>query len=124
MAERVEVVRGSAELAGPGKPFGGQSVFDRAEAHVGLSRLGPGTTTPWHHHGSRTFVGYVIEGSVVIEVGGKDQACPAGPGDFFRIPAHLIHRDVNATEATVLLATVAIGTGPLSFPAAGPSTEA
>jgi len=123
VAERIEVVRGEPDRAGPGKPYGGQPVFDAPGIHVGLTRLGPGARTPWHHHGSREFVGYVISGSVTFEFdsdGVKREE--ASEGQFFRIPPMVVHRDVNESDGTTLIAVVSAGGGPLSVEAPAPPT--
>ena len=57
---------------------------------------------------------------------GRDGACPGEstdpryikaevwPGDFFHIPAGLVHRDVNASPSEVaVVVNVSVGTGPV-----------
>jgi uncharacterized RmlC-like cupin family protein len=121
MPVSIEIVRASPDLAGAGKPFGGQSVFDSAEAHVGLSRLSPGAVTHWHHHAARIFFGYLVEGSLSFEYGSRGAtSARVAAGDFFRISPGLVHRDVNAGPERALVATVSVGGGPLSVPVDGP----
>jgi quercetin dioxygenase-like cupin family protein len=121
MAEKIEVVRGSVELTTPDKPFGSQSVFDAPNAHVGLTRLGPGAVTGWHHHGERTFYGYYIEGSATLESGpGGSVKTHLATGDLFRIPPRLVHRDVANPKTTSLIVTISVGEGPLSVAVEGP----
>lgn len=115
MSNRVEVVRGSPELAGPGKLFGGQRIFDAPGSQVGLTRLSPGAVTPWHHHGACEFYGYVVQGTVTLEFGpGGKNAEHVGAGHFLRIPPRLVHRDLNPTSEIVLVATVCVGENPTS----------
>ncbi len=115
MSSPIEVEKAAAEKAGPGQPFGGQPVFQVPGAHVGLSRLGPAAVTPWHHHGTCNFFGYVIAGTVKLEFGpGGKESQRIAAGHFFRIPPGLVHRDVNDTHETALIATACIGEGPLS----------
>lgn len=122
MEDDVVVVRPSADQAGPGKPYGGQSVFDVPGSHVGLSRLSPGAVTAWHHHAACNFYGYVIEGTVTLEFGpGGHRSEAVSAGHFLRIPPHLVHRDVNQTDRTVLVATVCVGEGPMSEIVDGPT---
>ncbi len=115
MSGRVEVVKADIAKTGPGKPFGGQPVFDTPGAHMGLSRLAPGAVTPWHHHGACNFFGYVVQGTVRLEFGpGGRESADISEGHFLRIPPHLVHRDVNNTDGTVLIATACVGEGPMS----------
>ena len=60
------------------------------------SRADPGAISAWHHHGDYDVYGYILSGSERFEYGlmGKD-AVVVGTGDFFHIPPHTIHRDVN-----------------------------
>lgn len=121
MTARVEVVEGSGEKAAPGQPFGGQPVFDIPGTHVGLTRLAPGAVTPWHHHCDCNFFGYVIRGAVTLQFGPgglESEQVPAGR--FLRIPPRLIHRDLNETHETTLIATWCVGQGPRSAAVDGP----
>ncbi len=123
MADRVEVVRGSGEKAGPGQPYGGLTVFDVPGAHVGLTRLGPGAATPWHHHGACNFFGFVIQGEVTLEFGpGGRETERVREGHFLRIPPHLVHRDVNETSSDALVATACVGEPPRSVVVDGPDS--
>lgn len=115
MEDRVEVVEGSPDKAGPGKPFGGQPVFEVAGASVGFTRLAPGAVTPWHHHGDCNFFGFVVQGTVTLEFGhGGRQSEQISEGRFLRIPPRLVHRDANRTGETVLIATACVGEKPTS----------
>lgn len=115
MTGQVKVVKADVEKTGLGKPFGGQPVFDTPGAYVGLSRLAPGAVTPWHHHGACDFFGYVVKGTVRFEFGpGGRESADASEGCFLRISPHAIHRDVNDTNETVLIATACVGEGPRS----------
>ena len=60
------------------------------------SRVEPGVSSGWHHHGDYDVYGYLVSGTVRFEngPGGRD-AVAIGPGDFFYVPARTIHRDVN-----------------------------
>lgn len=115
MSGGIEIVQSSPEKAGPGKPFGGQSIFDLPGAHIGFSRLGPGATTPWHHHAACEFFAFVYRGTVTLEFGpGGRKSQRVTEGQFARIPPGQIHRDVNDTAETVLIVTACLGEGPTS----------
>ncbi len=116
MGDRIEVVKADEARTEPGKPFAGQPIFDIPGVHVGLTRIAPGAATPWHHHAACNFFGYVLRGTVKLEsgIGGRESE-RIREGHFFRIPPNLIHRDVNDTKETVLIAIVCVGEGPMSI---------
>lgn len=82
----------------------------------------PGAVSAWHHHGDYQVYGFIIAGSERFEYGpGGAEAILVGPGDFFHIPPHTVHRDVNpsldeAQEALLFLR----GTGPVVVNVDGP----
>ena len=121
MAERIEIVRRSDAPIDRKKGYGGQPIFESPLAHVGLTTLNPSAVTPWHHHGARTFYGYVLAGRLRLEYGsgGQDASTPVA-GEFFRIPPGLIHRDVNATNEQIVVVTMVVGGGELSVRTDGP----
>ncbi len=121
MSDRVEIVRALGNEIAKGQPFGGQPVFEVPGAYVGVTRLGPGAVTPWHHHGACNFFGYVLEGTVTIQFGPRGELSEkVAAGHFLRIPPRLVHRDLNETEASARIATMCVGEGPMSTAVAGP----
>lgn len=64
------------------------------------SRVAPGVSSGWHHHGDYDVYGYLVSGHARFEdgPGGRD-AVAVGPGDFFHVPARTVHRDVNPSGA-------------------------
>ncbi len=86
------------------------------------SRVNPGVVSGWHHHGDYDVYGYVASGSARFEngPGGKD-AIALGPGDFFHVPAHTVHRDVNPSHTEDLeLILLLRGSGPTVVNIEGP----
>jgi uncharacterized RmlC-like cupin family protein len=75
----------------------------------------PGTTSGWHHHGDYEVYGYVVSGNVRFENGSEEKnAISLDPGDFFHVPHHTIHREINPSPSAgndVIL--FLHGTGPL-----------
>lgn len=111
----IDVVHAAPERTDPSKPIGGQPVFDMAGVYVGFTRLAPGASSPWHHHGACNFFGYVVAGSILLQFGSQGEAHQRlAQGDFFRIHPQVIHRDVNDSRETVLVATFCVGEGPRS----------
>jgi uncharacterized RmlC-like cupin family protein len=77
------------------------------------TRLSPDASSGWHHHGGHTVYGTVLDGRARLEFGpGKADAFEVGPGDFFLIPAAVVHREASDEEAQVALVGYA-GEGPL-----------
>jgi len=63
------------------------------------SRSEPGTTSGWHHHGEYDVFGYLVSGSARFESNdGKSDAILLSPGDFFHVPHHTVHREINPSS--------------------------
>jgi len=86
------------------------------------SHAEPGTISAWHHHGDYEVYGFIIFGSERLDFGSSGkEAVLVGQGDFFHIPPHTIHRDVNPSvtdgqEALLFLR----GSGPVVVNVDGP----
>ncbi len=53
----------------------------------------------WHHHGDNDVLGYVLQGKGYVDLlGGEDERVLAEAGEFFHIPAGIIHRHVNPVD--------------------------
>jgi quercetin dioxygenase-like cupin family protein len=63
------------------------------------SRAETGAISAWHHHGDYEVHRFIISGSERLEYGpmGKE-AILVGPGDFFQLSPHTLHRDVNPSS--------------------------
>jgi len=101
--------------------FGRQPAFETETVRFGETHVGAGSTSPWHHHGRRTLYGFVVAGELILEFGphGGEQV-RASAGDFFRIPAGLVHRDVNPTRSETVVVNLMIGDGPATIDVGGP----
>lgn len=88
----------------------------QAKDHLVIrSHADPGAVSAWHHHGDYHVYGLIISGSERFEFGprGKD-AITVGQGDFFHIPPHTVHRDVNPSPGESQEAVLFLrGTGPV-----------
>ena len=81
----------------------------------------PNTMSGWHHHGKNTTVGYGLKGRVRVEYGpGGSLSEEIGEGEFFTIPAGIIHREGNASDEAAEVVLARFGEGPPVFPADGP----
>jgi len=122
MADRIEVIHPPPVEIAAGVGLGTVSVFETAVANVYVTQFAPGAATPWHHHGSRRSFGYVVTGRLVMEFGpGGRDAVTMSAGDYFSIPARLIHRDLNRSRRKTVLATISVGRGPFSTLVDGPA---
>src|SRR5688572_2725289 len=99
-------ILGRSDLSVPGR-----------EAITAIDDLGPGSATGWHTHRGE-MVGYVTEGSVVIEVRGK-APLTVGAGQSFVIPAGIAHnsRNTSRTHAQMFVTFIVETDKPLSAPA-------
>lgn len=84
----------------------------------------PHMQSGWHHHGEMTTFGRVVEGTLFVEFGpGGNQRIEAGPGDWFRIPAGVIHREGTVGDTPGSLTLGRVGGGQPVFPVDGPEPE-
>ena len=96
--------------------LGAKIFFDREGRWVGWGgriRNNAGDTSSWHiHPASDTFV-YIITGSITIEFGlkgeGRVNACA---GDFFIIPAGIIHRELTSSDSHLDALVLRVGGEP------------
>lgn len=119
----VEVVTESevaVEESTPGVARG--TVFHTDDNVMVRSRVAPGTTSGWHHHGDRHTYGYVVEGAGAVELD-TGQRLEGGAGDFFSIPPGTVHRDVNSTDEDVVVLACFVGSGPVVVNVDGPGIE-
>jgi len=88
--------------------------FKEEDAVVSRSTVSPGIMSAWHHHGSRSLYGYLVVGRFRLEFGPNgSRSVDLNPGDFFRVPVGLVHRDVNPDAVVdAVIVNVAIGEGP------------
>ncbi len=89
------------------------------EVVTGVGEFQPGAAAGRHTHAGEE-VGYVLEGTVVVELDGKPPMT-LGPGGTFVIPAGAIHNAKNTGAGIAkVLATYIVEKGkPLATPVAG-----
>ena len=77
----------------------------------------PGVISGWHHHGDYDIYGYVVSGSARLESTSEDsESIIVHPGDFFHVPAHTVHREINpSSEEDNEIILFLQGTGPMVF---------
>ena len=89
------------------------------EVVTAVAEFQPGAVAGRHTHAGEE-VGYVIDGTIVVEVEGK-QAVTLGPGKAFVIPAGAIHNAKNTGSGVAkIVATYIVEKGkPLATPVPG-----
>jgi mannose-6-phosphate isomerase-like protein (cupin superfamily) len=96
----------------------GNPIFSRSQV---LSGVVPG----WHHHGAYHLCGAIVSGRLQLESGieGKKKA-DLSPGDFFRVPPNLVHRDINPNmDHDPFVVNILFGTGPPVISVDSPTGE-
>ena len=88
------------------------------EAVTALAEFQPGGTVGRHTHPGEE-IGYILEGTIVLEQEGKP-AVTLGPGKTFFIPAGTIHNATNKTSSVAkVLANYVVESGkPVATPVA------
>ncbi|MGC2288785.1 MAG: cupin domain-containing protein [Thermoplasmata archaeon] len=123
MAE-IEVIR-EPDLK-PGDPTPGivrRRAFDTDGLIFAQTRIAAAVVSGWHHHGGRILFGYLLSGRLRFDYGrgGKDSV-EIHPGEYFRIPIGVIHRDVNPSRTEDLfVVNVLLGEGQSLVNVAGPA---
>lgn len=114
-----------ADALRPGAPTPGvvrETAFETAAATLMRARAEPLAATGWHHHGRRDVLGYVVRGRARFEFGpGGRDSVEIEEGGFFRVPAGLVHRDVNPIDEPQEIVLAVIGDGPLVVNLDGPA---
>ena len=119
----IEVVRESdLEKGDSANGIVRRRAFDSENTIVSQSRVAAGVVSGWHH-GARHLFGFVVNGQLLLEsamisTGGVD----LDSGDFFHIPARLVHRDLNPDKThDLVVVNVLVGQGPSVVNVRGPS---
>ncbi|WP_435319236.1 cupin domain-containing protein [Haloarchaeobius sp. TZWSO28] len=113
-----------ADLAGDQHPDSTRTVttiFDTDGVTLSRTTLAPGATTGWHTHGDRDAYGYVLAGRLELAFGPDGgETMAATDGDFFHLPAGLVHRTTNPGASELVVLVAFIGSGPTRVPVDGP----
>src|SRR4051794_36491946 len=95
--------------------------FEAGPATLMRARAEANAASGWHHHGSRDVLGYVVSGRARFEFGaGGRESVEIDAGGFFRVPAGLVHRDVNPLDEPHEIVLTIVGEGPLVINVDGP----
>lgn len=122
MASRPQILTRNQLEAGPSTPGMQRSTAFASEGlWFGEAHTRPGEISGWHHHGDYTTHGYVVSGRIRFDFGpGGAESAEAGPGDYFLVPPHTVHREQNPGDEEQVLVLVRVGTGPNVINVDGP----
>lgn len=123
MTNEVRVVHGDELQDAVGTPGLHRRVaFDGEGYWAGHVEAAAETMSGWHHHGGdNVTIGYVLEGEICLEHGpGGRQRANVKKGEYFMVPAGLVHREGNAMTEPGEIVLVRVGEGPPVFPVDGP----
>ncbi|MHB1007091.1 MAG: cupin domain-containing protein [Chloroflexota bacterium] len=99
------------------------SAFTTDNVWMGEARTNAGTVSGWHHHGEHATYGYVVRGGVRFEFGsGGKEIVQAGPGDYFAVPPHTVHRESNPDQQESVIVLTRVGAGPTVTNVEGPDS--
>jgi uncharacterized RmlC-like cupin family protein len=88
--------------------------LEAGDATVMRARAEAGATSAWHHHGTHHVLGYVTQGRARFEFGpAGTEAADVQAGEFFHVPAGLVHRDINPTDEPQEIIMTLVGSGPM-----------
>jgi uncharacterized RmlC-like cupin family protein len=112
---RVTAVAADALRSGAATPgIVRETAFETPHATLMRARAEPRAASGWHHHGDRDVLGYVVRGLARFEFGdGGRDSVEIAAGGFFRVPARLVHRDVNPLDEPQEIVLAIVGDGPL-----------
>lgn len=98
-----------------------EEAFSNDQMWAGFVRSAPKTPSGWHHHGEHESLIYVVEGILRLEFGkGGKETIEARPGDFVRVPRHVVHRESNPSSTEGRFVVVRMGSGAPNFNVEGP----
>jgi uncharacterized RmlC-like cupin family protein len=125
MADEARVLAVPADALRPGASTPGvvrETAFETGRATLMRARAEPRTASGWHHHGDRDVLGYVVRGRARFEFGaGGRGSVEIDERGFFRVPAGLVHRDVNPLDEPQEIVLAVVGDGPLVVNLDGPA---
>jgi len=123
---RIEIVRGS-ELAVGDSTEGivRKKAFESETTIVSQSQVSPRVVSGWHHHGTRQLYGFIVSGRLQLEYFLRRlEIADLNIGDFFHIPAGLVHRDLNPNkDGELVVVNILVGSGPAVINVDSPPKE-
>jgi len=102
-----------------------EKAFEAKGIIVARTVVPRGVSSGWHHHEERHLYAYIVAGRLQLEYGpGGGLAAEVSLGDFFHIPPHLVHRDVNPShDEPAIVVNILSGEGPSTVNVGGPDAS-
>ena len=122
---RIQTLKADSLPEAPSSPGITRHLAFKGEGKLVIrGRTTPGAISGWHHHGDYDVYGYMVSGSARFESGpGGEDPVSVGQGDFFHVPPHTVHREINpSTDEGQEFILFLSGTGPLVVNVDGPET--
>jgi uncharacterized RmlC-like cupin family protein len=121
--DRISAVAADQLIAGAATPGIVREVaFEVDRATMMRARAEGNAATGWHHHGDRDVLAYVVRGRARFEFGPSGrESIEVEEGGFFRVPAGVVHRDVNPSDQPQEIVLTVAGEGPLVVNVDGPT---
>jgi uncharacterized RmlC-like cupin family protein len=91
-----------------------KKAFESENTIFSQPRVLPGVVSGCHHRGTHHLYGCIVSGRLQLEyfLETRERA-DLNDGDFFHIPAGLIHRDMNPNkDRELVLVNILVGSGP------------
>src|SRR2546430_6005516 len=123
---RIGIVRGSELGAGDStEGIVRKKAFESETTIVSQSQVAPGVVSGWHHHGTRQLYGFIVSGRLQLEYFlRRQEIADLSVGDFFHIPAGLVHRDLNPNkDRGLVVVNILVGRGRPVISVDSPPTE-
>jgi quercetin dioxygenase-like cupin family protein len=114
---KIQGLKADALSETPSTPGITRHLAFKGEDHMVVrARSKPGAISGWHHHGDYDVYGYVVSGSARFESKAEhEDAVSLGQGDFFHVPPHTVHREINPSSEEGEIIMFLRGTGQLVF---------
>ena len=102
-----------------------KKAFESENAIVSQSELAPGVFSGWRHQGTRQLYGFIVSGRLQLEYFlRRREIADLNIGDFFHIPAGLVHRDLNRNkDRELVVVNILVGSGPSVINVESPPKE-
>ena len=102
-----------------------KKAFESENAIISQSELAPGVFSGWHHQGTRQLYGFIVSGRLQLEYFlRRREIADLNIGDFFHIPAGLVHRDLNPhKDRELVVVNILVGSGPSVINVEAPPKE-
>ncbi len=93
-----------------------QQIFSDDDVRILRARMGPDTTSGWHHHNDNDNYVFFAAGEARVEFVTDDGSIEERrftAGEFMYVPPRVVHRDVNPADEEQIAVLALIGDDPV-----------